>query len=65
MDGVKVISESGRKFETKQQGKKTWLANRFKASSTRPKSNDYELHVVADGIEVRLEGESVWAIRVA
>lgn len=68
VDGVKVISESGRKYEVKPQ-KKKWFTNPLKALKAafarRKKSNEYELHVVEDGIEIRLGKELVWAIRVA
>ena len=64
MDGIKVISESGRKYEVKPE-KKKWLQNPLKALGKRKKSEEYELHVVADGIEMRLGEEVVWAIGVA
>ena len=61
VDGIKVISESGRRYENEMKMKMT---NPLKAFSRRRKSEDYELHVVGDGIEVRLGEELVWALRV-
>lgn len=62
VDGVKVFSESGRKHEKKRN---KWLRNPLKYLTKRRKSKDYELHVVEDGMEVRLDNEVVWAIGVA
>ncbi|CAM9231200.1 unnamed protein product [Sphacelaria rigidula] len=61
VDGIRVISESGRKHEAQH---KKWLTNPMKAFSRRKKSDNYELQVVGDGIQVMLGEELVWAIRV-
>ena len=57
VDGIKVISESGYIYEDGMRMKTT---NPLKAFWRRRKSEDYELHVVGDGIEVRLGNRMVW-----
>lgn len=52
VDGTKVLSKSGRH-------KHEW---RNRLRWRRKKSEDYELHVVEDGIEVRLGEKTVWGI---
>lgn len=52
MDGVKVLSKSGRH-------KREW---RNRLRWVRDKSEDYELHVVEDGLEVRLGKRTVWGV---
>ena len=50
VDGATVLSKSGnRKLEFLN-----WFPWR------RPRNDGYEAHVTPDGIEVRLEGETVW-----
>lgn len=64
LDGVKVISESGRKYEGKQLDKRKWVRNPLKLFTwERRKSDQYELHVVHDGMEVRLGAEVAWTTR--
>lgn len=60
VDGIKPTGESGHHYYDKQHSKK-WLGNYLEAFQ----SNNYELHVVADGLEVRLCEELMWAIHVA
>lgn len=62
MDGIRVISESGRKYEQKPEKKS--LGSLIKTSSWRKKSDDYMLHVTFDGFEVKLGSEVVWAVRL-
>lgn len=52
MDGTKVLSEAN------PTHKRWMIYNPFRRGDTR--SSGYELHVVPDGFEVRLEGDVVW-----
>lgn len=63
VDGIRVISESGSKYEQKPE--KSSLGSLVKVWPWRKKSDNYTLYVTADGIEVKLDSEVVWALSVA
>lgn len=52
LDGAKVLSKSG-------PHKKEWK-NKFRVP--RKKSQDYALHAVEGGFEVRFDGKRIWGV---
>lgn len=45
--------------DPKTKPKKGWIKNPFRRRKKKA-SADYELHVVSDGFEVRLDGVTAW-----